>query len=211
MLVYALVVAVVALELGRTLRSPMMRRGWGHARRIRPVHVISNLPVLFATMLLAALLVKIPVLSWGWWSALGGEGNIMLGRTKDQGGGSAVADVVGLALLVVFAAAVPALALSEEQVFRRGSEQRGRGQRLRWAVGFGLLHSIMGIPIGVSLALGLGGLWFTGRYLTGWRAARDAGLPERACADAGELRSTVHHIAWNWTLLGILAATAIIS
>lgn len=211
MLVYALVVAVVALELGRTLRSPMMRTGWRHARRIRAKHVMSNIPVLVTTMVLAVAFLQIPGLSWGWWGALGGEGNILLGRTRDPGVNSPVATIVGLLLIVVFAAAVPALALGEEQVFRRGSERRGAGQRFRWAVGFGLLHAIMGIPIGVALALGVGGLWFTGQYLRGWREARDAGEHERHWGAAGEALSTMHHIAWNWTLLALLAVVSILS
>ena len=65
-------------------------------------------------------------------------------------------------------------------MFRQGADHWSTGRRMRRAVEFGLVHALIGIPIGVALALSIGGVYFTWRYLKG-----------------GILESTRAHLAYN--------------
>jgi hypothetical protein len=59
----------------------------------------------------------------------------------------------------------------------------------------------MGIPIGVALALSVGGWYVTRAYLQGWR---------RGGQRAGLLESTRCHLAYNGEII-VLAAAALIA
>ena len=50
-------------------------------------------------------------------------------------------------------------------MFRRGAELRSRAANARRSVLFGLVHALIGIPIGVAMALSVGGFYFTWAYL----------------------------------------------
>jgi hypothetical protein len=82
--------------------------------------------------------------------------------------------------LILLTPALPLFAEREEQMFRQGAEQWSTRRRIRRAVEFGLVHALIGIPIGVAVALSIGGLYFTWRYLKG-----------------GILESTRAHLAYN--------------
>ena len=82
-------------------------------------------------------------------------------------------------------------------MFRLGSELRSRWQRIRRAVEFGLVHCLIGIPIGVGLALSIGGLYFTWAYLRRYRATESR---TEAVAE-----STRAHLSYNLTVFGFVA------
>ncbi len=107
------------------------------------------------------------------------------------GGNLAVAGVtkipiLGLGFLVLLFLNLPRLARYEEDAFRRGTKNWLDGA---WrSLKFGLVHCLVGVPIGFGLALGLGGMWFTYHYFRG-----------------GVRRSTTVHALYNATLLSALA------
>ena len=69
--------------------------------------------------------------------------------------------------------AIPLFALAEERTFRRGCEA-GRGAAgVRRTIEFGLAHALIGIPIGVALALSCGGAYFMAVYLRAYRVHHD--------------------------------------
>ena len=70
--------------------------------------------------------------------------------------------------------AIPLFALAEERTFRRGCEQWSWPRRVRRTVEFGLAHALIGIPIGVALALSCGGAYFMAVYLRAYRVHHDA-------------------------------------
>ena len=79
---------------------------------------------------------------------------------------------------------------------------RTKRERIRWALKFGLIHAVVGIPIGAALALSIGGLYFTRVYLREWRAT---GSPSAAV-----LESARAHTSYNLviaTLVIVLLAT----
>jgi hypothetical protein len=100
--------------------------------------------------------------------------------------------VLFVALLIPL---LPLFAEREEEAFRMGAEGWSRPRRVRRSVEFGLVHLIMGIPIGVALALSLGGGYFTWAYLRGYRAGgRRAAVIESTCS----------HLAYNLEIMTLV-------
>lgn len=212
------VVSYVALNVLAALgRSELRQEAYQIARGLRARHFLVAAPFLALTITTAILLVQLPLLSFGWWSLLGGEGSIAAGDTGSGRG----ADVVSVLVISIVLLALPIFAHLEEQVFRKGAEGRTLRQNSVRAVKFGLVHLVMGIPIGVALALAIGGGVFTWAYLRGhdeWTRTHPS-LEEKevALADeesgrllaearaeqaqrAGIEEATKVHLAWNLTV-----------
>jgi hypothetical protein len=194
--VNVLVTTVVIYSLAGAVRRGR-REAWTAARHIRPKDILGTFLVLPVVMLTGAALSRLPVLDWGWWSALGGTGSVVFSGASSGRGAT-------LLLLLLIAVAVPELALREEEAFRRGSERRDRTANAGWALLFGLVHAFMGIPIGYAIALSFVGAYFTYRYLRAYRRAGRAVAHRVALA-----ASTTAHIAWNWTLLLFVLVTTL--
>jgi hypothetical protein len=163
-------------------------------RGIRPRHLL-RAPVVLALVLGAAtLLLGVPGLSFGWWTALGGTGNVVVGSTTRTSGTLLVWLVPAVFVVLLF----PALALlaeREETAFRAGAERWSFGRRVATGLKFGLIHLVMGIPIAVALALSIGGWYFTWAYLRGYRGGG---------VEAGVMESTRSHLAYNVEVLAVV-------
>jgi hypothetical protein len=165
------------------------------ARGLRPQHFLRAPIVLAAIGLAATGLMQIPGLSFGWWTALGGTGNVILGSTSHTSG-TLLVWLVPACFLVLLVPALALFAEREEVTFRAGAEQWSWGHRVAMGLRFGLIHLIMGIPIGVALALSIGGWYFQWAYLRGYR---QGGRQEAV------LESTRSHLAYNVEVLLIVA------
>lgn len=179
------------------------RRSLDTAARARSLEILAGLrarhvapvPLVLAAVVGAALLlVQVPGLSFGWWTAIGGEGNPAFGIT-DRTVGTPLATLVPLVFVVLLVPALPLLVEREERMFRLGAEQWSVPRRVVKAVVFGLVHAIVGIPIGVALALSIGGWWFTLAYLRGYREGGRW---------AGVLESTRCHLAYNGVIVALV-------
>jgi preprotein translocase subunit SecG len=186
----------------RVALSPRGRERWlAVVRGLRPRHFLLALPVLVAVFAAVIVLVQLPLLSFGWWTALGGQGNPVVGSTS-RTRGTPLQTLIPAVFLLFLIPTLPLFALREEEVFRAGSETRTTRQRLWWAVKFGLAHALVGIPIGAALGLSIGGIYFTWVYLRAWRTT---GSRERAV-----LESARAHVAYNFIiamLVVVLLAT----
>ncbi len=157
---------------------------------LRPRHFLLAPPALLLVITVATLLLQVPGLDWGWWTAIGGQGNPVVGSTE-RTAGTPLDWIIPAAFLALLTPALPLFAESEERMFRSGAQHWSTGRRIRRAVEFGLVHALIGIPIGVAIALSIGGLYFTWRYLSG-----------------GLLESTRAHLAYNLEVV-ILVVTAL--
>jgi O-antigen/teichoic acid export membrane protein len=155
----AVVVAAVILNL--LWEATRLRH---HRARGRYIEVVASIRLwmlataivgLSATLTVYQLLNVIPALRYSWWYSIGGQGNILLGRTGQAGDGFVAASIllpIGLFLLV------PQLALAEEEVFRHGTEEDGPFKVGRACVLFGLMHALVGVSLSAALALSVTGL-----------------------------------------------------
>jgi hypothetical protein len=165
-------------------------------RGIRLRHVLLAPPVLLLVITAATLLLAVPGLNFGWWTAIGGGGNPVIGVT-DSTSGSPLEWAVPAVFLTLLLPALPLFAEREERMFRLGAEEWSTARRIRRGAEFGLVHAVIGIPIGVALALSVGGWYFTAMYLRGWRRTHDLG--------SALLESTRAHLTYNLEVLVIVA------
>ena len=146
-------------------------------------------------------LTSIPPFDFGWWTAIGGQGNPAFGVT-DRTAGTPFELIVPIVFVTLLIPAMPLLVEREEYVFRLGAERWSTPKRVAKAVLFGLVHAVVGIPIGVAIALSIGGAYFTLAYLRRFRAtgSRREALQE----------STRAHLAYNTSIVVLVALVLIV-
>src|SRR5436190_9397932 len=202
MLLDLLTVAVLGLVGFRLVTAA--RTAVGGVARARTRAIVSGLQrrhfawaplVLIAVLVVASVLLLIPPLRIGWWTALGGTGNVVVGSTS-RTKGTFLVWLIPAMFIVLLLPALPLFAEREELIFRRGAEDWSTGRRAWQGLSFGLVHLIMGIPIAVALALSLGGWYFTWAYLRGYR---------KSGSQAGAvMESTRTHLAYNSVIFGVV-------
>jgi hypothetical protein len=164
-------------------------------RHIWPIAVV--LPIVIVA---ASLLMSIPGLSWGWWTMLGGQGNPVFG-SSDATIGTVWEWLIPLGFMALLLPALPLFAFAEERLFRQGAEHWSARRRAFKVVQFGLIHAVIGIPIGAALALSLGGAYFMIVYV---RSFRVTGSRYRAT-----LESTRAHTAYNGFIVIVVVVAAV--
>ena len=192
------VLTLVGFRLADAARQSFLSRGyvWQLVAGLRLRHFARAVPVLIAVMVLATLFMLVPGLDFGWWTKLGGTGNPVVGvgpKGSTPGPLQTIIPVVFVTLLLI---GLPLLVEGEEWVFRRGAESRSGAANARRSVVFGLVHALVGIPIGVAMALSVGGGYFTWAYLRMWDATGDE--------DAALAESTRSHLAYNLVIAGLI-------
>lgn len=177
---------VQAVKLSRSTRGrSLTRQVW---RGIRWRHVWPVPFVLTGVLLVAIPLLMLPVLRWGWWSAIGGDGNPVFGSSSTTMG-TVWAWLLPLVFMTLVLAALPLFANAEERMFRAGAQRWTTRRRVAKVLQFGLIHALIGIPIGVALALSVGGAYFMGVYLHAFALT--------GSANEATLESTRAHTAYN--------------
>jgi hypothetical protein len=168
---------------------------WPLVRGLRPRHFLP-VPLVLAMVVAAAFgLTAIPPLSFGWWTAIGGQGNPAFGVT-DRTAGTPLELIIPIVFVVLLIPALPLLVRREEELFRLGAEEWSTAKRIGKAVLFGLVHALVGIPVGVALALSIGGAYFTLAYLRMWRrtgSRREALFESARC-----------HLAYNAVIVALV-------
>lgn len=173
-----------------------------------------GLAVVIAVALVAYLTLSLPVLGWSWWSALGGQGNPVLGR--DTGSTTSFArhvfTITAVAMPFLFAIVVPREAHLEEDIFRRNDESRSPVRRVGALLGFGLAHALVGIPLGICLALGfINGSYYLACYYNGLRQGRRLFPDDPSTAQViGTYRAAAAHATCNYIVLSVVVAASLI-
>src|SRR4051794_21152399 len=201
------VLALVGVRLVSAARTAVGAEVRGHVmeilRGLRLHHFLLAPIVLTGVVVAFSLLIQIPGMSIGWWTLIGGTGNIVTGGPS-QPNGTPLEWLIPAVFLVLLAPALPLFAETEELMFRRGAESWDLRRRLWMGLKFGLVHLIMGIPIGVALALSLGGWYFQWAYLRGYHR-HDGDVR------AAVLESTRSHLAYNMEVLPLVAVVLVVA
>lgn len=202
-LLSVVVLAVVGIRLVQAVKLSRSNRGRSLSReiwtRIRWRHIWPVPFVLAGVLLVAIPLLMVPALRWGWWSALGGDGNPILG-SSDTTAGTVWAWLIPLVFMALVVAALPLFANAEERMFRSGAQRWSTRRRVVKVLQFGSIHALIGIPIGVALALSVGGAYFMSVYLRSYATT--------GSANEATLESTRAHTAYN-ALLIVAVAVAV--
>lgn len=179
---------------GRELVTRVFRNiGWRH---------VWPIPLLLASVIaVATALMLIPGLSWGWWSALGGEGNPVFASSQSTIG-TVWEWLVPLVFMCLLFPALPLFAFAEERMFRAGAEAWSQRRRAFKIVQFGLVHTLIGIPIGAALALSIGGAYFMWVYL---RHFRRMSSPREAL-----IESATAHAVYNGAIVVVLIVSLVV-
>ena len=204
------VLAVVGVRLVQAVTLSRSSRGRTLSRlvwtRLRWRHFWPVPFVLGGVLLVSSPLLMVPVLRWGWWSSIGGEGNPVFGSSTSTTG-TIWEWLIPLVFMALVVAALPLFANAEERMFRTGAQFWSRRRRALKVVQFGLIHAVIGIPIGVALALSVGGAYFMSVYLRSFALT--------GSSSEATLESTRAHTAYNATIIisvavvvAIAAATA---
>ncbi|HET9442142.1 MAG TPA: YbhB/YbcL family Raf kinase inhibitor-like protein [Acidimicrobiales bacterium] len=180
----------------RAITGPARAHSLTVVRGLRLRHFAPVPLVLASVLATATLLTSIPPFDFGWWTAIGGQGNPAFGVTE-RTAGTSLEVIIPLVFVVLLIPALPLFVEREEQLFRLGAETWSTPKRVGKALLFGLVHAVIGIPVGVALALSLGGAWFTVAYLHRWRRT---GSRRQALFE-----STRCHLAYNSVIVGIVA------
>jgi len=154
--------------------------------------------VLAAVLAAYAALSLVPPLRFGWWTLLGGQGNVVFGSTE-QTSGTPWEVVVPIAFVLLLLPALPLFVEAEERRFRFGAEGWSTQRRLVRGLQFGLLHLVVGIPVAAALALAVGGWWFTWVYLRAYRRTSSA-------AEA-LTESTRAHLGYDMVIIALVAVS----
>ena len=200
------VLALVGVRLVGGVRVSLTGEGRRVVARvvggIRWRHVWPVPFVLTGVVVAASLLLRVPGLDWGWWSALGGIGNPVTGSTE-QTVGTAWEWIVPLAFVVLLIPALPLFAYAEERIFRAGAQRWTRPARVVKVVQFGLIHALIGVPIGVALALSVGGAYFMAVYLRAYRST--------ASVTEATYESTRAHTTYNAVIVTLVLVLALMT
>jgi hypothetical protein len=180
------------LSFRRALASGARRHSLELVRGLRVRHFVP-VPLVVALVLVAAIgLTSFPPLAFGWWTAIGGQGNPAFGVT-DRTAGTPFELIVPFVFVALLVPALPLLVEREEQIFRLGAEAWSTPKRLGKTLLFGLVHALVGIPIGFALALSVGGAHFLLGYLRAWRRT---GSRREALFESTRL-----HLAYNASIV----------
>jgi polyferredoxin len=152
--------------------------------------------VLGGVLLVAIPLLQVPLLRWGWWSALGGDGNPIFGSSTATVG-TVWSWLIPLVFMTLVVVALPLFANAEERMFRAGSERWSTPRRVAKVLQFGLIHALIGIPIGVALALSVGGTYFMVVYLHAYKLT--------GSVNEATMESTRAHTAYNAMIITTVA------
>jgi hypothetical protein len=200
------VLGAVGLRLVQAVTISRSHHGRSLSRevwtRIRWRHIWPVPLVLGGVLLVAFPLLLLPVLRWGWWSAIGGDGNPIFGSSTATDG-TVWAWLIPLVFMALVVLALPLFANAEERMFRMGAEHWTTRKRVGKVVQFGLIHAVIGIPIGVALALSVGGAYFMRVYL---RSFALTGSSREAT-----LESTRAHTAYNAVIIVSVAIVVVLT
>ena len=181
------VAALLTVNFALNLRSSELKTAYRALRTIRGWRalgaVLQAAAVLFMVVALGLSLIAVwpHVMGFSWLRLLATPAEAPAAGTNLMTSGLRVPGFAWVFWLLLVAN-VPRLAKNEERAFRQG--HRKLGPVLWQSVKFGLAHCLVGVPVGIGLAMTISGLWMAWHYLRG-----------------GVRRATAYHAVHNWFVL----------
>ncbi len=149
-----------------------------------------------------------PIFGYGWLNFFSSEGgNILISPVLGTlSSDSLVLRCIPTIFLSAFLISLPFMAKLEENIFRRGCHTLSK-ITVR-SILFGLMHLIVGIPLGFAIALIIPGFVFADEYCASYNVFIKT-MTEKESRNEAVLVSTTYHTLMNTLLLGYLIVIAI--
>jgi len=202
---------VIGGAIGMRSYFPLMRQIWRGF--LRPLRVLEVLGAMTITIAFLVLLFNLhPVFKWGWW-ALIKQGVVAGERGSDNTGGNillapateaATSDIpilqaVALSFFLLLLFAMPFFAYMEEEAFRWGHNDKK--SMLKQSIKFGLIHLLVGVPIGGGIVLIFMGLFYHWKYLSSFRKFSEMGYDYWEAEGKAIIVSATYHSLFNSILV----------
>ena len=164
------------------------------------------------TLMISLFLVRIPIFSKGWTHLFFKKGGSIMTSFIQLESISFSYVLTALTILILFILIIPHFALLEELAFRKG--KLSIPKRIVSSIIFGLVHMIMGIPLGASIALMFTGYFYSAIYASSFKRHLDNSnkeshnIPRELIISRAELiamrESSVYHTMVNTILFGTI-------
>jgi len=228
--------AIFTIAQAYYCESPNFGFVWQIVKRFRFLMLLETLVVMSVTITTIVWLCQMPILNCGWLNLFDMSGN-MLTSPIIEGSNS---PYVGIRILVpiFFLTLMPLLpffARYEEWAFRANCFSWR--QIVKWSIIFGLVHCIVGVPLGAGLSLSIPGFFFGYKYRQAFLKALSADgvdekdnciilgkinipegeeeeyLTQQVCEAEQEaiLVSTSYHTMYNMIIVGLLVYITTVS
>jgi len=166
--------------------------------------------LLALTIVVAVLLVTyVPGLKYGWMHLfVSNGGNALMAPVADASSSDyLLLRLVPVAFCLAFLVAIPFLAKMEEEMFREGHTE---WKSIWWqSTKFGLIHCLVGIPIGFGIALIMSGLFYAYHYKRAFEKNIDM-MGYRMAEEEAVMVSTTYHAMYNSILITLLLVISVI-
>lgn len=218
-------IALLTRQLFRPRAVRNVRRRWALLLHGWRWPILAQAIGLIGLVVLVAVLLSVvhPWFNVGWWSLMGGQGNVLFGSMAPDAAhastGSASAAVaqpsavfepmllLPLLIIPLLVFLAPRLVWDEELSFRKPTWYRTTAEQWRSALGFGLIHMVMGVPLAAGLALTLAGMGFTWSYQAGLAAPGAVSHEQsrrRALRAAARLHLTYNMVIMTLVFISVL-------
>ena len=181
--------ALLTLSMGTTLFDGTLQKNLTVISNITIWMVAQNLAIIVVVVSAFFVLTKLhPVFKWSWFSLFQTREDEVAGK-EPEGTNINIMPMhikyFGLVFALLLMVNLPSLAMTEEKWFRAGTENWLDGLYISFL--FGMVHCLVGVPVGAGVAITLGGVWFTHQYFSG-----------------GIELSALHHTTYNLILISVL-------
>lgn len=184
---------------------------WMIWKRIRLLAIVESTIVLFIAIGFYRWLITVfPLMKMGWYTLLSSQGgNVFITPIQDASDSLwLVIRFVPVIFFVGLLIANPFITFIEESFFRNGYHTWGKiGKQ---SVKFGFIHLLVGVPIGIGLALSVVGFFFGFKYKRAYDQQPDE-IDNVAKEYEALLVSTTYHTTYNSILFFILLGYSLVT
>jgi hypothetical protein len=168
---------------------------WKRFRLLMFIQILGIIALIYFTY--AVLITLTPYFGYGWANLIAkGGGNILI-TPVFSAFNSTLYIVRSLPSLFIFAflLSLPFMARLEENIFRRGVHT---WKEITWrSIVFGLMHLIIGIPVGIGIALIIPGFFFAYIYRKTYLKQVSKNITQKLARNEAILESTAYHTMMN--------------
>ena len=182
---------------------------WSIWRRFRLIIFFECLGLILLTVVIGFILIQVPGFKYGWLNLFGGSGNIAIQPIRNLSDShSPLLRLIVPIFFLTLAFVLPFCAHWEEKSFRQGHYEWAA--IIPYSIGFGLIHCLAGVPIGLGVALIIPGLFYGLKYKRSFHRNINT-MSHSQAEDEAVMISTTYHTMYNLIVIGILTLVSLLA